>query len=251
MDETTEKDTELSQDEQAEAAQEADQSTDGAAAEQEPAPYEGPVRYGFVIDTWFCVGCQSCAIACKIENNVPDGVRWNKVMNLGGGNMNTPTGVYPDLTRGYYTLACQHCENPACVASCPTGASSKDPETGIVTMAYEDCIGCQSCIQACPYEGVRTYIDGEPPYSVEMAIGDKDIQPHVANVVEKCTMCVHRVGRGEQPACVDACKNYARHWGNLEDPNSEVSQLLATREYYQLQPEDGTEPNVYYLKPLR
>lgn len=205
-------------------------------------------RYGFVLDTWFCVGCGSCAIACKIENNVPDGVRWNRVMNAGGENPNTPSGVYPNLARGYYTLSCQHCEKPLCVASCPTGASTKDPETGIVSINYDECIGCQTCIQACPYEGVRTFVDGEPAYSVGMEIGDKDVQKHSATTVEKCTMCEHRVARGEQPACVTACKYYARHWGDLNDPNSEVSQLLLTREHYQLETEDDTEPNVFFLE---
>lgn len=226
--------------------------SDGAAegAARAIGDAAGSKRYGFVFDPWFCVGCGACAIACKIENNVPDGVRWNKVMNIGGSNPNTPSGVYPDLDRGYYTLNCQHCEKPLCVANCPTGASSQDPETGIVSVNCEECIGCGTCIEVCPYDGVRTLNESELKYSVGMAIGDKDVQKHIGLTVEKCTMCEHRVARGEEPACVNACRYYARHWGDFNDRESEVSQLLLSRPYYQLAAEEGTEPSTYFLEDL-
>ena len=100
-------------------------------------------RYGFVIDTTMCFGCQACVLACKVENNVSDGIRWNNLLTDGGDSPNTPGGTYPDtLHRLYYPVACQHCENPACVKVCPVGATYKDPETGAVRQDYDKCIGC-------------------------------------------------------------------------------------------------------------
>lgn len=124
----------------------------------------------------------------------------------------------------------------------------KREEDGIVTIDWETCIGCKTCITACPYDGVRTYVDGEPSYFLDFAVGDASIPAHKANVVEKCTFCVHRVDRGERPACVDICRAMARFWGDLDDPGSDVSKLLAEREYDQLLAESGTGPNVYLLK---
>ena len=114
-------------------------------------------RYGFVIDTTMCFGCQACVLACKVENNVSDGIRWNNLLTDGGDSPNTPGGTYPDtLHRLYYPVACQHCENPACVKVCPVGATYKDPETGAVRQDYDKCIGCRMCMSACPYTGVRS-----------------------------------------------------------------------------------------------
>lgn len=130
---------------------------------------------------------------------------------------------------------------------CPTGATMKDEETGIVTVDAETCIGCKTCMQACPYE-VRVYNDGEPKYAMEFAVGFADAPQHVSNTVEKCTMCSNLIARGEKPMCVQACVGYARFFGDLDDPNSEVSKLIAEREWEQLLPEQGTNPSVYYLK---
>ena len=205
-------------------------------------------RLGFVIDTTTCYGCQACVLACKIENNVADNVRWNNLLTDGGDSPNTPSGTYPDtLHRLYYPVACQHGENPACVKGCPVGATFKDPETGAVRQDYDKCIGCRMCMSACPYNGVRSFNWEEPKYSIDHKVGGKGVPEHQKHVVEKCTMCYHRLARGEEPACVNACKIYARHWGDLNDPQSEVSQLLASRPHEQLLPERGTNPSVYYL----
>ena len=123
----------------------------------------------------------------------------------------------------------------------------KDEETGIVTVDAETCIGCKTCMQACPYE-VRVYNDGEPKYAMGFAVGFADAPQHVSNTVEKCTMCSNLIARGEKPMCVQACVGYARFFGDLDDPNSEVSKLIAEREWEQLLPEQGTNPSVYYLK---
>ena len=187
-------------------------------------------KYGMVIDMRRCFGCKSCAVACKCENNVPDTVWWNTVKTVGGEVDDTPAGESPDqLSMHFFTYACQHCDEPACAEVCPTGATVKR-EDGIVTIDWEECIGCKSCITACPYEGVRTYVE-EPSYYLDFATGDADVPPHKAGVVEKCTFCAHRVDRGEEPACVYLCRARARHWGDLDDPESDVSKLLREREY--------------------
>ncbi len=204
-------------------------------------------RYGFVIDQKRCVGCQTCAIACKSFNNVPDGVWWNRVLTDGGDSIDTAGGTYPDNRLDFVTVACQHCENPACTRVCPVGATYKDPETGVVRQDYDKCIGCRMCMSACPYTGVRSFNWEEPAYSIDVAVGDADAAPHQKHVVEKCTMCWNRMAKDMKPACVEVCPARARFWGDLDDPESEVAKKVASREHMQLLPEMGTEPNVYYL----
>lgn len=205
------------------------------------------MRYGFVVDMQRCIGCHTCSIACRTENNLPNGVWYNRVVTEGGADMDTAGGEFPNATMSYVTVACQHCSNPACVEVCPTGATYKDEETGIVHQQSDLCIGCQTCMQACPYEGVRTYLDGDPVYAYDFTAGDADAPAHQGFVVEKCTMCAHRIERDEKPACVAVCPTRARYWGDFDDPESEVSKLIATREYRRLLTDMGTEPNVYYL----
>ena len=204
---------------------------------------------GFVIDAKYCVGCSACAMACKIENNLPDGIWWNRVLTDGGDNADTPSGTYAnrDLRLGYLTVACQHCENPACTRVCPVGATYKDAATGAVRQDMDKCIGCRMCMAACPYTGVRSFNWEEPKFTVGFAVGDADVPVHQKHTVEKCTMCWHRLAKGLQPACVEVCTARVRYFGDLNDPESEVSQLIATRQWKQLLPEKGTRPSVYYL----
>lgn len=198
------------------------------------------------IDLHRCIGCNTCALACKMQNNVPDGMLWNRVLTEGCDRFDSAEGVYPHLTRTYLPLACQHCENPACERVCPTGATYKD-DKGRVEIDYDKCIGCRMCLAACPYTGVRSFNWEEPAYYADFALGDADAAKHEKHTVEKCIFCTQRVARGEQPACVADCIGRARHFGDLDDPNSEVSRLLASREYTQLHTEFGTKPSVYYL----
>jgi molybdopterin-containing oxidoreductase family iron-sulfur binding subunit len=204
-------------------------------------------RLGLVIDTKRCVGCHTCAIACKSTNNVPDTIWWNRVTTVGGDVPDSPSGIYPNLKMDFLTIACQHCENPACTKVCPVGATYKREEDGAVFQDYDKCIGCRMCIAACPYTGVRSFNWEEPQYSIEVAVGDIDAPVHQKHVVEKCTLCAQRLSRGAPPACVAACPGRARKFGDFEDSDSEVSQLLVSREYKQLLPEKGTNPSVYYL----
>ena len=206
-------------------------------------------KYGMAVDTNRCMGCNMCSMICRVEHNLPTELLYSRAVTEGGDYFRVPGGTYPnDLTIKFYTLGCQHCDNPACVAVCPTGATTKRESDGLVLVDDAACIGCQSCIQACPYDGVRTLLSAEPDYPVDFPLGAYDAQEHIPNTVEKCTFCVERIDRGERPLCVDRCPALARYFGDLDDPNSEISQVLAAREYDQLHPEAGTNPNVYFLK---
>ncbi|MEC4175109.1 4Fe-4S dicluster domain-containing protein [Adlercreutzia sp. R7] len=205
------------------------------------------MRYGFAIDLRSCMGCHTCTISCKQANNLPNEVFWNNVRTDGGDAKDSARGTYPtDLHMVHYPVNCQQCSKPACVEVCPTGASVKR-EDGLVTIDGDTCIGCGSCITACPYD-VRTLLEDEPTYSVGFPVGDWDARPHVAHTVTKCTGCAHRVDRGEIPACMELCPGRARYWGDLDDPNSDVSKFLEGKEFEQLLTDSGTEPNVFYVK---
>ena len=193
-----------------------------------------------------CIGCNTCAVACKMQNNVPDGMLWNRVLTEGCERFDSAEGTYPNLSRTYLPLACQHCENPACERVCPTGATYKD-DKGRVEIDYDKCIGCRMCMAACPYTGVRNFNWDEPKYSIDLKTGSADAPAHVKHTVEKCTFCWHRLAKGVQPACVEVCTARARYFGDLNDPESEVSKLIRDREYMQLLPERDTHPSVYYL----
>lgn len=205
------------------------------------------MQYGMVIDTQRCYGCNACAIACKLNNNLPNNVWWNTVLTEGGATRDTASGEWPDNAMRFFPKACQHCRKPLCVASCPTGASQKG-EDGIVFIDQELCIGCGTCLTACPYE-VRTIMQDESEYHQEVALGQWDAPEHKAGKAEKCTLCSNLLGRGKEPACVRACSMHARIFGDLDDPDSNASKALAKgRDCVRLGEESGAEPSVYYLQ---
>lgn len=177
-------------------------------------------RYGFVMLTARCIDCKACTVACRAENEVPLPNSRNWI------NSNGIEGVFPDLHQRFEPGNCMHCDNPPCVRVCPTGASYKR-EDGIVSINQEKCIGCQYCIQACPY-GAR-FLNEE------------------TGVVDKCSFCLQRLEKGLEPACVATCLGKARVAGDLNDPNSAVSKLLAAFPHYQIAPEAGTGPGIYYI----
>lgn len=175
-------------------------------------------RYAMVIDTRKCVGCADCVVACKTENNIPDGYCRDWIKEI-------VEGEYPNLRMEIRSERCNHCENPPCVRCCPTGASYVETG-GVVMVEKSECTGCKACIASCPYDARYVHPDGH---------------------VDKCTFCLHRVKDGMLPACVAVCPTKCMYFGDLDDPNSEVSELLRKRQNHALLPEAGTRPKVYYL----
>lgn len=204
-------------------------------------------RYGFVIDTTRCVGCNFCSMACKVENNLPEDVWWSRAYTDGGEVEQTPSGEWPDnLHMAFMTVGCQHCDNPACVKACPVGATYKDADTGIVRQDFDKCIGCRMCMAACPYNA-RVFNWNEPVRDPDFNYGDKDVPVRGKGVVEKCTLCKERTDRGDEPMCVKCCLAKARIFGDLDDPESEVSRVVRERNATALLPEQGTRPQVRYF----
>lgn len=216
--------------------------TDGSQATVTPEKH-----WGMVIDLTRCIGCETCAVGCKMKNNLADGVWWNRVLTVGGGELDVVGGTI-DHPRAYaLPLACQHCENPPCVKVCPTGAAWRRAD-GVVLIHEERCIGCRTCIQACPY-GVRLFND-EVTYAhvpEEVTLGAATAQDHDVGVVEKCNFCVDRLDQGLDPMCIDVCPARARFFGDLNDPESTVSQLIVERGAETLHPELDTRPSVYFI----
>lgn len=181
-------------------------------------------RYGLVMDLDRCIGCQTCRIVCKVENylDVGTGIR---VVTIGGAYIDTPKGKYPNLSMHWLPVPCMHCDKAPCLDACPTEAIYKR-EDGIVLIDEEKCNGCQVCVDACPYDSLN-YDDNR-------------------DVIQKCTFCHHRIDQGLEPFCKVCCPAEAIFFGDLNDPESEVSRLILEKDAYILKPEFGTMPGVYY-----
>ena len=177
-------------------------------------------RFAMVIDTLGCIGCGDCVVACKTENKVPEGLNRDWVVEA-------TSGTYPELKTEIRSERCNHCSNATCVTLCPTGASHYWNDSNIVLVDAEKCTGCKACIAACPY--------------------DARLVMHPDGYIDKCTFCHHRVEKGQDPACVSTCPTGCMYFGSLDDPDSQVSRLLKTRQYKVLEEETGNDPNVYYL----
>ncbi len=204
-----------------------------------------PKRCVMVIDLQACTGCHTCAVACKQENNLPEGIWWTQVIIVGSNGDGASASGYPDLQLEYMPLACQHCASGPCVEVCPTSATYRQ-EDGVVMQDPSLCIGCRYCMVVCPFTSVRVFSDGQPRHALPFPTGHNPLV-HRARTVEKCTFCAHRLARGQEPACVEACPVRAMTFGDLDDPASEVAALLRSRPHFQLLAEKGTEPSVYYL----
>ncbi|MCB9317218.1 MAG: polysulfide reductase NrfD [Lewinellaceae bacterium] len=177
------------------------------------------MKYGFVIDNRKCIGCHACTTACKSEHDVPVGVfrTWVKQVEK---------GTFPNTRRVFSVLRCNHCTDAPCVEICPVEALYTRPD-GIVDFNKDRCIGCKSCMQACPYDAL--YIDPD------------------THTAAKCNYCAHRVDVGLEPACVVVCPEHAIVSGDMEDPNSEISQTLSRHQTTVRKPEKATVPNLYYI----
>lgn len=214
-------------------------------------------RWGMVIDVRRCIACHACTVACKAENKKPPGVSYNIVVEQ-------ETGTYPQVTESYLPKPCMQCVNPPCVEVCPVRpvkATNRRPD-GVVDINYDLCIGCKLCIPACPYgsrafDSGEFYTDGTPQvqlyeqattfeYGREWVREKGKTLPPVGKA-RKCHYCVHRLERGALPACVTTCIGQARYFGDLNDPESLVAQLLADPRAGVLKPELGTLPTTHYL----
>ena len=184
-------------------------------------------RLGLVIDQERCIGCEACTVACKIENNSTS--HWIQVETLNVAQKDTPSGKFPDLKMEWLPRLCNHCSNPPCVGVCPNEALIKR-EDGPVILIEENCNGCQACLNACPYNVIQ--------------FNEQN------NIIEKCHLCVHRIDKGLDPFCVICCEGQAIYFGDFNNPDSEVSQIVKNRETFKLKPEAGTEPSVFYCPPM-
>ncbi|MDH4224314.1 MAG: polysulfide reductase NrfD [Deltaproteobacteria bacterium] len=177
------------------------------------------MNYGFIIDNRKCIGCHACTVACKSEHDVAVGVNrtWVKYIEK---------GEYPNTRRIFSVTRCNHCDNAPCVAICPVAAlyTRKD---GIVDFDNQRCIGCKSCMQACPYDAL--YIDPK------------------TETAAKCNYCAHRVDTGMEPACVVVCPEQAIISGDMDNPAAKISQLLSRQQVTVRKPEKGTKPKLFYI----
>lgn len=177
------------------------------------------MRRVMVIDTSRCVGCEACVIACKNENRVPEGAYRDWVTQ-------EARGQFPNVSLEIRSERCNHCSDASCIANCPTGSSWYNDD-GTVQIDRSKCTGCRACIASCPYGARYVHPDG---------------------FVDKCSLCVHRLDRGQPTACQEVCPTSAIVVGDADDPSSEVSRLLKRGTAHVVRPEAATRPNVYYVR---
>ncbi len=225
------------------------------------------MKLGMVIDLQRCIGCRTCAVACKQHNAQPPGNWWNRVFTKGSNFHQNAVGEDDNLSMEFLPVSCQMCDNAPCEKVCPVGATYSD-ENGVVLVDYERCIGCRYCMSACPY-GVRQFNWEDPENSKREAeyqegyeygypFDHRDKDGHLVytpnrpkGVVEKCTFCVQYTSKGELPMCVRACPAKARAFGDWDDPKSDVNQAIKGRNVTRLLEEMGTSPKVLYLPPRK
>lgn len=233
-------------------------------------------KWGMVIDLETCTGCQACTTACAMENDRLPGESWQDVLFHS-------EGAFPNTKMKWLPRPCMQCENPSCVSVCPTKATYKTDD-GVVLVDWDKCIGCKYCMIACPY-GVRFYSDERPTIEPDLRAifpGDERrswnppyaMPEHVQNaklgigiqpkgVVSKCTFCYHKISKAPAgvadldednpatkeytPACVRVCSPKARYFGDLDNPESKVNELIASKGGVRLKEETGNAPKVYYL----
>ncbi len=208
-------------------------------------------RWAMVADLERCVGCQTCTAACRHANATSPAVQWRKVLDI-------EAGAYPNVSRVFVPVGCQHCADPPCMHVCPTTATRQRAD-GIVTIDYEICIGCAYCEVACPYQA--RFLVHEPHVAYDAAMQNEVERADSARigVAQKCTFCSDRIDFGLEhdltpgvdpratPACVNACIADALHFGDVDDPNSNVSRLLREQRSFRMHAELATDPGFHYL----
>jgi len=211
----------------------------------------GKQKWAMVIDSKACIGCRRCVYACVKENNIGrnSGFTFIQVLEMEPGKIELESaeleydeGGRPD--KWYMPVQCMQCAKPPCVYGCPVKATWKEPD-GIVLIDYNKCIACRNCMITCPY-GARHFNWVRPEVPKNEVNPDVPLEEK-AYVVEKCTFCVQRTRNGKTTACTEACPVGARKFGDLSDPDSEVSILLKTRRVFRLKEEQGTEPMIWYV----
>lgn len=193
------------------------------------------VKYGMVLDMSKCIGCYSCVVSCKMCYGTRPGVDYNAVKKVEWND-------YPNARQHYLPTMCMHCEDAPCVKACPTGATTQTPE-GVVIMDYETCIGCGACVEACPYGQRHLVTDDETNYEGAVAPYEEESNERL-NVVEKCTFCYARVQNGAEPMCASLCPAQCRIFGDVNDPESAISQYIAANHAKKI---EGT--SIYYVIP--
>jgi len=211
----------------------------------------GDQKWAMVIDVKACIGCRRCVYACVKENNIGrnSGFTYIQVLEMDLGkvdiehaNLNYEEAGRPD--KWYMPVQCMQCAKPTCVYGCPVIATWKEPD-GIVVIDYDKCIACRNCMVTCPYDARHfNWVEPEVP--------EDEVNPAVpleekAGTVEKCTFCIQRTRNGGTTACTEACPVGARKFGDLNDPESEVSILLKTRRVWRLKEETGNDPMIWYV----
>jgi len=176
-------------------------------------------RYGMLIDTTKCVGCFACSVACQMQNGLE---RENQFIRY----EEKETGKFPNVRWQVIPIQCQHCDDAPCARVCPTKARATRPD-GVVLVEEKRCIGCKYCVAVCPYQA-----------------NTMDVKKGIA---EKCRFCIEEVEKGSKPACVTTCLTTARIFGDLDDPNSEISRAIIARRAISLRPDLGTKPKIYYV----
>jgi Fe-S-cluster-containing dehydrogenase component len=216
------------------------------------------MRWGMAVDLRFCVRCYACIAACRVEHFLPMGMSWPRLVALETGE----EGEEPTVST--YSVRCNQCKDAPCVEVCPTGATSRR-EDGIVVIDQDKCVGCRYCVIACPYQN-RTFLsrdkdsgffpdEGRTPFEKT----GKKLYPHQRGTTGKCNFCAERIDAGlarglvpgkdrdATPACVNTCPARALTFGDLDDPDSEISKLIRENGGFQLHPEYGTDPSIYYI----
>lgn len=204
-------------------------------------------KYEFLVDLRKCVGCNSCQVSCKMENSVPIGDFRSNVDIA-------DVGVYPDARRHFFPKLCNHCDDPPCVLPCPVPGATFKRKDGVVAVNRDLCIGCARCVGACPY-GARFMhphipVKNDPAKYAKTVSEVRGKKARDLRVVDKCDYCSHRLAEGiEEPACVRNCVGKARFFGDVNDPKSEISKLIASARTVKWHPDYGTKPKTYYIAP--
>lgn len=196
-------------------------------------------RYGILVDINRCTGCMTCVLACKEENLTPPGVWWNRVLEIDDPSI--------DYIR-YVRYSCMHCEDPPCVEACPEKAIHRR-EDGIVLIDREKCRGRGECVKACPYGAIdiNPAEDYFPDRKMPYQDSGEAFRSHPPGKASKCTLCVHRIEKKQEPACVEACPSRAMIFGDFNDPESPVS--IKGREAEKLLEDRKTNPGILYMIP--